>query len=320
MKRIVFFGTPDFSSPFLQALIDDSRFDVVGIVAQPDRPVGRKQELTAPPTAAIAKENNIPLLQPEKVRKNDSFFEELKAFNADAFIVIAYGHILPQRILDTPAHGVINVHPSLLPRYRGPSPLQAVLRNGDTETGISIMLMDSKMDHGPLLSQTSFELPQHMHMPQLIEKVHMIGVPLLLDTTFDYLEGSIQPVEQDHGAATICSLLSREDGFVHLNHSATDVYNMFRAYYPWPGVTLQVEEGIQYKLHAVEAPDTQITSNDPSLLVHNDLLYLAFPDGAVQILELQEAGKQRMSAENFIHGLSSGLQSKSALRLQEIPE
>ncbi|PIZ53891.1 methionyl-tRNA formyltransferase, partial [Candidatus Uhrbacteria bacterium CG_4_10_14_0_2_um_filter_41_7] len=155
--NIVFFGTPDFARDFLKELYEDQDINICAVVAQSDKPVGRKQILTPPATKVFALQNNIPVLQPEKL-KDQAVLEELKKFNADIFVIVAYGKIIPQNILDIPKLGNINVHPSKLPKYRGPSPLQAVIEAGDSETAISVMLIDDKMDHGPLLAQQTLKL------------------------------------------------------------------------------------------------------------------------------------------------------------------
>lgn len=305
MARIVFFGTPQFAVPFLQALADDARFEIVGVVAQPDAPKGRKQELTSPPIAQFAKERGLTLFQPAKIKKNESFITALRELQADAFVVVAYGKILSETILEIPPHGVVNVHPSLLPLYRGPSPMQAAIRNGDLETGISIMKIDEQMDHGPILDQEKIKLHHDMTATDLEAAVHEKGPRLLLKTLYEYIAGNIAPSPQKDDHATYCGLLTRADGFVQPTDLAQTVWNKWRAYYPWPGVTLTLISGKKYKIHDCEWVGTQESDQDTlALKVLNKQLLLVAKDGALNIKTIQEEGRSPIGAEDFIHALA----------------
>ena len=217
--RIVFFGTPEFSVPFLKALDEDEDLIVSAVVCQPDKPIGRKKILTAPPTKQYALEHGIPVFQPVSL-KDAGALHTTPLRDADLFVVVAYGKIIPQAILDIPTHGTINVHPSLLPKYRGPSPMQAAIANQDNETGVSIMLLDAKMDHGPILAQERIRLDRTETYLDLQTKVHVVGAPLLVQTIKDFTSGMIESIEQNHPTATFCSLLSREDGEIDWNEPA----------------------------------------------------------------------------------------------------
>jgi methionyl-tRNA formyltransferase len=231
---VAFFGTPDFSARFLQGLIEDPYFEVVGVITQPDEPVGRKKILTAPPTKILALEKCIQVFQPVKM-KDEEFLKAVESLKADVFIIVAYGRILPQALLELPRLGCINVHPSLLPKWRGPSPMQSAIVAGDSETGISVMKIDAEMDHGPILAQKAIALQPSETVESLTNTVVHVGVPLLLETLKTYHAGMIKPVEQDHSRATFCKLLTREDGQINLVDDPKILDQKIRAYNPWPG-------------------------------------------------------------------------------------
>ena len=216
-----------------------------------------------------------------------------------AFVIVAYGKIIPQNILDIPKQGNINVHPSKLPKYRGPSPLQAAIAAGDRETAISVMLIDDKMDHGPILKQEALKIDKQETPATLREKVVKIGGPILVKTLKDFLAGKIEPKEQNHDKATICKLLSREDGIIDWNESAEMIDDKIRAYTPWPGTSTGWNEST-IKIHKTILSDEKL---DPGLvkIVENKLL-VGTSAKALEILELQPEGKQKMNAQAFING------------------
>ena len=297
--KIIFFGTPQFSADFLQGLLNEPSFEVIGVVCQPDEPLGRKKILTAPPTKQLAIIHNIPVFQPTKL-KDDAFVESLRSHQADAFVVVAYGRIIPQIVLDLPKLGVINVHPSLLPKYRGPSPMQSAIAAGETETGISIMLLDALMDHGPILAQTKLSITPATTSESLMSTVVEVGVPLLIDTLKRFEQGQIKPVEQDHSAATICSLLSRADGIINWTQPAHLIDAKIRGLNPWPGTStanLKIFSACirsTYTLN-VDLPPGQV-------LIEGDHLFIGTGTTALEILELQPASGKRMPAAAFIAG------------------
>ncbi|MBT4857361.1 methionyl-tRNA formyltransferase [Candidatus Uhrbacteria bacterium] len=291
--KIAFFGTPEFSVPFLTALDNDEDLIVSTVICQPDKPVGRKKVLTAPATKQYALEHNIKVLQPASLKKDPI------ELDADLFIVVAYGKIIPQNILDIPKHGTVNVHPSLLPKYRGPSPMQAAIANLDRETGVSIMLLDAKMDHGPLLAQETIKLDGTETYPDLQHKVHALAPGLLVDTVKAHTSGSITPKEQDHDAATICKLLSRDDGKVDWNDSAEVIDAKRRAYTPWPGVSMTWDEKT-FKIHNTSISDKKLPVGGH--LTEENRLFFGTSTTALEILEIQPEGKQRMKTEDFLRG------------------
>lgn len=233
--RLVFFGTPHFVIPVLEML--DKNYDVAAVVTTPDAKVGRKQILTPTPVALYAKKHNIPVLKPEKLTNliQNSGFMNLES---DIFVVAAYGKIIPQEILNIPSKGALNIHPSLLPKYRGPSPLQAAILNGDEISGISIIKMDAQMDHGPIVAATEFILSEQDTFDSLSTKIFESGSKLLESILPQYIEENIYLKPQDDSKATYCQRTTKEDGYFDINNPPTPeiLDRIIRAYYPWPTV------------------------------------------------------------------------------------
>ena len=232
MNKIVFFGTSEFSKEILKTL--ESNFEVLAVVTQPDRPVGRKQEITESPVSKEAHSLNIPALKPESLKDASALNELQELPKADLFVVVAYGQIIPQKVLDlAPA---INIHGSVLPKYRGASPIHAALLSGESETGISIMLMDEKMDHGPVLKIEKVKIEPTDTFIELEQKLCTLAKTLIIETANDFLEGKIEPQEQEHSKATFCKTISKEDGRIDWNTNVSEIFNKYRAYVQWPGL------------------------------------------------------------------------------------
>ncbi len=301
--RVVFFGTPTLARSILEALVADPEIAVVGVVCQPDEPVGRKAILTAPPTKQFAAEHSIPVFQPTKL-KDESFLAAIDALHADVAVVLAYGRILPQILLDRIPGGFINVHPSLLPKYRGPSPIQAAILNGDLKTGVSIMKLDAGMDTGPLLAQSEIELADDETSETLTKKVIELSAPLLIETLKSYIARSISPIAQNTNGASICKLLDRADGKIDWTKSAVVIDRKVRALTPWPGTSTtwmisgkKVAVKILKTVHAGSAPrDIGVPRSESGKLVIDSA------DGAIEILELQPAGGKPMTGADFARG------------------
>ncbi len=236
--KIVFFGTSDIGLPILEDLI--ANHQVLAVVTSPDKPVGRKQELTPTPIAELAKQHKIQILKPKKVRDNPDFLSELAEIvdsrYIDIFIVVSYGKILPAELLELPPLKTINVHFSVLPKYRGAAPVQFALLNGETTTGTSIFILDAEVDHGPILATKNLAIDDDDTNTTLQTKLAELSSTLLLETLPKYADGSLTPVQQDHSQATFTKLISKEDGLVDWSKPAQEIYNQFRAYQPWPGI------------------------------------------------------------------------------------
>ncbi|MFH1078618.1 MAG: methionyl-tRNA formyltransferase [Patescibacteria group bacterium] len=302
MKRIVFLGTSEFAIPSLRALVDDGRFSVIGAVTQPDRPVGRHAVLTPPPVKTVALERGIPVFQPEKIKdlKDDATFQSLMDPRPDVFVVVSYGKILLQWFLDIPTHGIVNVHGSLLPRWRGASPLQAAILSGDAVTGVTIMKIDADLDHGPILASKEEPITSTDTSGSLHDRLAALGGTMLPDILADYLDGRLEPVEQDHSNATTCKTLTRDDGKIDWTKSAEEIERMVRAYDPWPSTwTLVGVKRLKILSARVDVPDTTKTPGELFLRDHK----LDMSCGAGTVLELvrvQPEGKKPMSGATFV--------------------
>jgi len=306
MYRVIFFGTSDFSVPSLEALLKDDRFEVVAVVTKQDAPIGRHQILTPPPVKVLAQEHGIQVLQFEKI-KTDETYQSLSAIPVDAYVVVSYGKIMPQRILDLPKHGCINVHGSLLPRWRGASCVQTAIAAGDAKSGVTIMMMDAEMDHGDILAQKEVTIAIDETGGELHDRLAMLGAEALPDVLAGYLQGDIKPQPQDHSQATYCKLLTRDDGKIDWSKSADEIELLVRAYNPWPG-TWTEWEGKRIKLINVkrithnEKPQLTVEIGQPNIL--DGKIYVRSGDGnQLEILELQPEGKKIMNSKEYIIGL-----------------
>ena len=296
MARIVFMGTPEFAVPSLQALVQ--HHEVVGVVTQPDRPVGRKGEVNPTPVKQIAIDHNIPYIQPEKLRG-----QEVKTWlaerEAELFVVAAFGQILPQSVLDIPSRACINVHGSLLPRWRGAAPIHAAIRAGDSETGITIMLMDAGLDTGAMLTKAALPILPTDTGASLHDKMAQLGADLLIETLPRYLNGDITPEPQDDALATFASQIEKHEGQLNWQQPAIALERQIRAYTPWPG-TFTHWEGKQLKIHTAQVVD----SNAPSgqVILKGNQVLVGTGDGLLELLDVQLEGKKRVSVADFVRG------------------
>lgn len=215
--------------------LHEAGYDIAAMVTVPDKLVGRKKVLTAPPLKTAALELDIPVYQPVSLKKDEEFFETFRTLNPDLAVVAAYGKIIPERYLEIPKHGFLNIHPSLLPKYRGPTPVQSALLNGDKETGVTIMVLDKDMDHGPLLAQEKYDIWPKTTFPQLHDELAAIGADLLIKIIPGFINGEIRPKVQNHDQVTICKIYEREDGKIDWSKPVQEIYNQIRALNPEPG-------------------------------------------------------------------------------------
>lgn len=301
MISAVFFGSHHFSTPILQQLIDSGVFDIKLVVTQPDRPVGRKQEIQMTGVKTLAIKYDIPVEQPVSLK------DYTLPVTADINIVCKYGLIIPESVLNSAKHGSINSHASLLPKYRGASPIQSVLINGETETGVTMMVMDKEMDHGPILAQATLAINPDENCFELSERLAPLESELLIKTIPDFIAGKITPQEQDHAEATFCTELTREDGQVDGNKTATEIYNLFRGLTPWPGIWTMWNEK-RLKLLKIAPADIKIEAG--KLTAKDGHLYMGAKDNtAIEIFELQLEGKTAVDAKVFINGFKTLLSS-----------
>lgn len=307
--RLIFFGTPAFACPFLSALLEAENVEVAGVVTQPDKPVGRGGRVVAPAVKTLALSHDLPVWQPKSLKTDPEIQTILSDVDADAFVVVAYGKLIPSSILAIPRAGCINVHPSLLPRHRGPSPMQWAIAEGDTQTGVSIMLLDEGMDTGPILASTVIPLDGTQTYASLVEKVHAVGPSLLTDTLTQYLTGSIVPTAQIDSESTLTRLLTKEDGHLVWNRTVEELDRQFRAYQGWPGSwgiwERSAASDLRLKIHAMRiVPDVPHTSAG-TVQVDADRLFVSARNGIIEILSIQPEGKPKMKASAFIQGYGS---------------
>ncbi|HWQ99874.1 MAG TPA: methionyl-tRNA formyltransferase [Candidatus Methylomirabilis sp.] len=306
MYKIIFFGTGDFAVPSLTALVKDTRFNVTAVVTQPDRPFGRHATVTPPPVKVAATAIGITdVHQPEKL-KDSSFQEWTKNVgpSCDAFVVVSYGKILPQWLLDLPKKGVMNVHGSLLPRWRGPSPIQTAIAAGDAKTGVTIMKLDAEMDHGPMLATSETVIRFDDTAQSLHDRLAGLGSTLLTETLAGYLADRLHPVEQDHAQATACKILTRDDGKIDWTHPANEIERQVRAYNPWPGCWT-LNGGKRLKIHKSAVIDGDAAFKPGQCFVFEKLPAVACGDGtALLLLLVQPEGRAVMDGYAYLAGIS----------------
>jgi methionyl-tRNA formyltransferase len=294
LARIVFMGTPEFAVPSLNALIQ--HHEVVGVVTQPDRPAGRGGELRPPPVKQLALTHGIPCVQPVKLREVKDW---LRAQDADLFVVAAFGQILPQSVLDMPKHGCLNVHGSLLPRWRGAAPIHAAIRAGDAETGITIMLMDAGLDTGQMLTKASTPITADDTSATLHDRMAALGASLLIETIPPYLNGEITPQPQDDALATYAPQIDKDEGRIDWHAPAAQIERTIRAFDPWPG-TFTHWEGKLLKVHRARVRVGQQPIGSIALV--EGALCVGTGDGLLELVELQLEGRKRVSAGDFLRG------------------
>lgn len=299
--KLIFMGSGHFAVPSLEALID-SRHDVLALVTQPDKPAGRGHTLTMPPTKPLALEHSIPIHQPPKIRAPECV-EAIQQIAADCIVVVAYGQIIPKSILDIPPKGIINVHGSLLPAYRGAAPIQWSIALGETETGVTTMLMDEGMDTGPSLLKRKMPIDPEDTGESLSAKMAPMGAELLLETLEGWESGTITPQPQDDALATKAPLIKREHARIDWSLEAREIACRIRAFVPWP-VAYAEFEGTTVKVHkAKEDEPSSGSSPGETLAVANDGIVVA--SGAatsLRLIEVQAHGKKKMAADAFARG------------------
>jgi methionyl-tRNA formyltransferase len=304
MAHVVFMGTPDFALPALRLLLQHHQ--VLGVVTQPDRPAGRSGQVQMSPVKQLALESGIPVFQPEKIRRPEAI-EELKQWSPDVYVVAAFGQILPQTVLDIPPYGSVNIHASLLPRWRGAAPIQAAIRAGDTETGITIMKMDAGLDTGPILRQRAIPIAPDETGQSLHDKLAVLGGDLLIETLPGYLSGDIQPQPQDDSLATLAPRIQKEEGHVDWRQPAAVLERTVRAFIPWPG-TYTFWNGKQLKIHSGGIGDG---SAEPGRVIESHgRIAIGTSEGLFFPTRVQLEGRSAVSIDDFVRGHSDFVGAK----------
>ena len=305
--RIVFFGTPEFAVPAFTALLR-SRHHILGVITQPDEPKGRGLRVSMPPVRTIALGEHIHVLQPESM-KDVTVFDALDQWKPDACVVVAFGQILPLQLLQIPRFGCVNLHGSLLPKYRGSAPVQWAICNGEAETGVTSMLMDQGMDTGPILLKRSLEIGPKERAYELADRLAKLGAALILET-LDALEtGSMEPEPQDSDHASLAPILKKTDGVIRWSDDASRIANLVRGMDPWPGAyTYYGNE--PWRLWNVEAVEDTPSPQSPGTILSatREGITIAAGNGAISIRELQPASRRRMPVHAYLsgHRVSSG--------------
>ncbi len=300
--RVVFMGTPDFAVPSLRALAEDGRYDIVGVITQPDRPAGRGNRLTACPVKQYAVEKGLPVYQFERIRRPEGV-AQMKALAPDVCVTAAFGQILTQELLDIPVHGTVNVHASLLPKHRGSAPINWCVLMGERVTGVTIMRTDAGIDTGDMLKSASTPIGEMETAGELTARLSELGAKLLSETLPGYLEGKIEPVPQDPDAASYQPMLDKAMGEVDWTMGATEIANRVRGLNPWPCAYTDLDGG-RLKLYLARAVNFDADAAPGAVIASSpkEGLVVRCGEGALEILEMQAPGGKRMPAKAYLMG------------------
>lgn len=300
--KIAFFGTPAFAVPTLRRIIE-SHHDVVLVVAQPDRPAGRGMKMMKPPVAQIAIDERLALEQPARI--DEGFIERVRDLNPDVAVVVAYGRILPRRLLDAVRGGFINVHASLLPRWRGAAPIQRAIEAGETVTGVAIMRIDEELDHGPVFATREVAIGPDDRAPELFDRLGDTGADLLIEVLDAIERGEASEAPQEHARATVARKIRKEEGLVQWSAPARILYDRFRAFYPWPGLTAEVG-GERMKVADVKGVVEATAPPGRIVEFRGGAAVIATAEDALLISSLQRPGKRAADAADVLRGMNLG--------------
>ncbi len=300
--RVLFYGSPDFAVPTLQVLID-SPYRPVAVVAKPDARAGRGRAVQPPPVKALAAAHDIPAIQPARLRDRAAI-AQIASLRPDLQIVAAYGQIIPKGILDIPRNGTLNVHASLLPCWRGASPICAAILHGDAETGVTIMLVDETEDTGDILSQRATTIQPHEHAGRLGDRLAAMGAALMLETIPDWLDGALTPEPQDNSRASRARRVEKQQGRIDWHQSAEQITRHVRAYTPWPAATTTLEsESIRISEATIGDERNSDATEPPGVIIEaGPTITVATGSGVLDVIRLQRAGKRELSADAFSRG------------------
>ncbi|MBR1580893.1 MAG: methionyl-tRNA formyltransferase [Selenomonadaceae bacterium] len=307
--RTIFMGTPDFAVACLQTLIDRDDVEVVGVVTQPDRPRGRGQKLMPSPVKVLAQNYSLPILQPTRL-KNDNVIDQLSALKPDLIVVAAFGQILPQAVLDLPPLGCINVHASLLPRYRGAAPIEWCLINGETTTGITTMMMNAGLDTGDMLVKREVSIHDEMILPELYEALVDCSVEALNETLDRIIAGTLERVKQDDSQSNYAPMIKKDTGQIDWNNSARNIHNLVRGLHGRAYAVINDQKFKIWRTRIATNPNVELVEGENDcgkvLCADHRGLFVRTGEGIVEILELQAPNSKRMSATDYLKGHSIG--------------
>ncbi len=299
--NIIFMGTPDFAVPVLKALID-SKHSVLAVFTQPDKPKGRGHKLSPPPVKVLAEQNGIAVYQPVSLKKDaDEYLKIINNINPDIIVVAAYGKILPKEVLDIPKLGCVNVHGSLLPKYRGAAPIQWAVINGEKETGITTMLMNEGLDTGDILLSEKTEIGENETASELFERLSLMGAELLLKTIDAFQKGEIIPKKQDDSKATYAQMLSKDLSKIDFNSPAREVHKKICGLSDWPCAVTSIN-GKRLKVYRSEIVSNTNPNALPGEVVDEKNFTVACIDGSIRFIEVQAEGSRRMKSEDYLRG------------------
>lgn len=309
--RVCFLGTPEFAVTSLKALLSDEHFEVVGVVTQPDRPAGRKLQLTPSPVKALAQAHNLKVLAPESLKANPLMLQEIKTWGAEVAVVVAFGQILTQEFLDSFRFGCVNVHGSVLPRWRGAAPIQRAIEAGDVESGVTLQKMVKKLDAGDIIGIRRVKITPDMNALQLHDVLAQLGAELLQVELMDYVRGNLAPTPQDESKVTMAKKIEKMESQIDWNTSAKAIDGKIRGFVYGPG-TYTLLQGKKLKLHkaTVTRDSGSVGSAKPGTItaVHEDHISVATGDGVLQLFEVQPESRNRMAIADFLkgHALKAG--------------
>ncbi len=310
--KIVFFGTANVALPILEALL--KQHEVVAVVTKPDAEAGRSQGLRESPVSALAKDLKLATFKPETVQNNSEFFGQLQGLKADIFVVVAYGKILPMEIINLPQYKTINIHFSVLPKYRGPSPIQSALLNGDEQTGTSVFILDQKVDDGSLLAQEIIGIEPDDNYFTLSDKLAKLSAGIINRVIQDYTSGLVTPLPQDETRASFTKIIAKADGKINWQNSAAEIYNRFRAFYIWPGIWTTWNGKIIKITDCLPDPDLQTESGSADNYGCGKMLeggvVACGNETFLQIKQLQLEGKSEVATADFLNGYPAFVGSK----------
>jgi methionyl-tRNA formyltransferase len=299
--RVCFFGTPEFAVTSLQALLSDEHFEVVGVVTQPDRPRGRKLQLTPSPVKSLALANNLKVLCPESLKKNPLMVDAIKTWRAEVGVVVAFGQILTEEFMSTFNFGCVNVHGSILPRWRGAAPIQRAIEAGDTTSGVTLQKMVKRLDAGDVIGGRNVEIGPDMDAQELHDKLAVLGADLLKVELMDHIRGNLAAIPQDEALVTYAKKIEKSEAQIDWSQKAQNIHNKVRAFVMGPGTYAELK-GMKVKIHKTKVTGEKSGSAPGTLSVDKDRLLVQTGEGLLELLVVQPESRNKISAQEFIKG------------------